>query len=128
MYKFIKIFFIFNCNLDLTIYEYSNIIILKYLHKIINEATMERYAEIFKALAHPIRLRIVCGLAKKDECNVSIMVEKLCVPQPTVSQHLNILKNAGIITGYKKGTQVCYKITDEIAKKIVKALEADLCV
>lgn len=88
---------------------------------------MERFAEIFKALAHPIRLKIVCGLIKKCECNVSIMVEKLGVPQPTVSQHLNILKNAGIITGYKKGTQVCYKVTDDIARKIIIALEADIC-
>ena len=85
---------------------------------------MERYAEIFKALAHPLRLRIVCGLMKKDECNVSVMVEKLAVAQPTVSQHLNILKNASIITGYKKGTQICYRITDDKTKKIIKAIEA----
>jgi len=88
---------------------------------------MEKYAEIFKALSHPIRLKIVCGLAKKDECNVSIMVEKLGVPQPLVSQHLNILKNAGIITGYKKGTRVCYKVTDETTRKIVKTIQGDLC-
>jgi len=88
---------------------------------------MENYAEIFKALAHPIRLKIVCGLMTKDQCNVSVMVEKLQVPQPTVSQHLNILKNAGIITGYKKGTQICYKITNEKTKKIVSAMEIELC-
>lgn len=88
---------------------------------------MENYAEIFKALGHPIRLKIVCGLMTKDECNVSVMVEKLKVPQPTVSQHLNILKNAGIITGYKKGTQICYKITDEKTKKIIESLEVKLC-
>lgn len=88
---------------------------------------MEKYAELFKALAHPIRLKIVCGLSKKNECNVSVMVEKLGVSQPTVSQHLNILKNAGIISGYKKGTQVCYKVTDELAKKIVETLEVNLC-
>jgi len=88
---------------------------------------MEKYAEIFKALAHPIRLKIVCGLAKKEECNVSVMVEKLGVPQPTVSQHLNILKNAGIITGFKKGTQVCYQVTNEDAKKIVEVLKVNLC-
>ena len=88
---------------------------------------MERYAEIFKAIAHPIRLKIVCGLMTKDECNVSIMVDKLGIAQPTVSQHLNILKNAGIVTGYKKGTQVCYKITDEKTRKIISALEIDLC-
>lgn len=88
---------------------------------------MEKYAEIFKALAHPIRLKIACGLAQKDQCNVSIMVEKLGVAQPTVSQHLNILKNAGVITGYKNGTQICYKLTNETVKKIVAVLEVELC-
>lgn len=88
---------------------------------------MERYAEIFKALAHPIRLKIACGLMTKDECNVSLMVEKLGIAQPTVSQHLNILKNAGIITGYKKGTQICYKITDDDTKKIINSMEIKLC-
>lgn len=88
---------------------------------------MEKYAEIFKALAHPIRLRIVCGLSKKDECNVSKMVEALGVAQPTVSQHLNILKNAGIITGYKNGTQICYRVTSDEARKIVDSMEINLC-
>lgn len=88
---------------------------------------MEQYSEIFKALAHPIRLKIVCGLIKKQECNVTIMVEKLGIAQPTVSQHLNILKNAGVITGYKKGTQVCYKVTNNTAIKIIKAIGEDLC-
>ena len=88
---------------------------------------MERYAEIFKALAHPIRLRIVCGLIKKEECNVSIMVEKLKIAQPTVSQHLNILKNADIIQGFRKGTQICYRVVDESTRKIVEALGGELC-
>jgi len=88
---------------------------------------MEKFAEMFKALAHPIRLKIVCGLIKKEECNVSIMVEKLSLPQPTVSQHLNILKNAGIIQGFRKGTQICYRVTDEMTKKIINTLGDDLC-
>lgn len=88
---------------------------------------MEELSEIFKALAHPIRLKLVCGLMKKDECNVTVMVEKLGVPQPTVSQHLNVLKNAGVITGYKKGTQICYKVTNETVRKIVKILEPNIC-
>ena len=88
---------------------------------------MEKFAEIFKALAHPIRLKIVCGLIKKEECNVSIMVEKLGLPQPTVSQHLTILKSAGIIEGYRKGTQICYKVTNETTKKLIKVLGDELC-
>lgn len=87
----------------------------------------DNYAQIFKALAHPLRLKIVCGLAKKDECNVSVMVEKLQVAQPTVSQHLNILKNAGIIKGYKKGTQICYRVSNEQAKTIINSMEINLC-
>lgn len=89
--------------------------------------TPEKYAEIFKALSHPVRLRIACGLVHKNECNVGNMVENLGVPQPTVSQHLNILKNAGIITGYKKGTQVCYRVEDEITKKIIETLGINFC-
>lgn len=88
---------------------------------------MEKYAEIFKALAHPIRLKIVCGLIKKQECNVSVMVEKLGIPQPTVSQYLNILKNADIIEGFRKGTQICYRVTNKTVIKIVKTLESELC-
>lgn len=87
----------------------------------------ERYSEIFKALAHPLRLKIVCGLTKKDECCVSLMVEKLGVAQPTVSQHLNILKNAGVIEGYRKGNQICYKMTNDVVKKIIDSMEINLC-
>jgi ArsR family transcriptional regulator len=42
------------------------------------------------------------------------------VPQPTVSQHLNILKSAGIIKGYRNGTQVCYKIENCEVLKIIE--------
>jgi ArsR family transcriptional regulator len=41
------------------------------------------------------------------------MVEKLGASQPTVSQHINSLKNAGIIEGFRKGNQICYKVINE---------------
>ena len=85
----------------------------------------DRLAEIFKALSHPIRLQIVFGLVEKKECNVTKMVEKLNMPQPNVSQHINILKNAGIIDGYRKGNQICYRVKDDIAEKIVKCFKAE---
>lgn len=87
----------------------------------------EIYSEIFKALAHPIRLKIACGLTQKDECCVSVMVEKLGVAQPTVSQHLNILKNAKVVEGYRKGNQICYKIINNKVKKIISSMEINLC-
>ena len=49
---------------------------------------IEEYAEILKALGHPVRLKIVCGLMRKDNCSVNIMAEKLNISQPVVSQHL----------------------------------------
>jgi len=40
---------------------------------------------------------------------------------------LTILKSAGIIEGYRKGTQICYKVTDETTKKLIKVLGDELC-
>ena len=83
----------------------------------------EEMAEILKALAHPLRLKIVCGLILKNECNVNKMVEHLNVAQPTISQHLIILKNAGIIEGFRHGNQICYKVTNDSVRKMIEALE-----
>lgn len=83
--------------------------------------------EIFKALANETRLKIVIGLIKAGGfnciCNVNVMADILGIPQPNVSQHISILKNAGIIKGYRKGTQICYEIIDEQTKNIIKALK-----
>ncbi|MEI7473642.1 MAG: metalloregulator ArsR/SmtB family transcription factor [bacterium] len=81
------------------------------------------YAEKIKALAHPTRLKIVAGLSMKNECNVTKMAECLNIPQPTVSQHLNILKNAGIIEGFRHGNQICYKVVDDFARQAVSLLK-----
>lgn len=88
-----------------------------------NREEFESLAEIFKALAHPTRLMIVTGLLKKDECNVSKMSEGLNIPQPTISQHISILKASGIIEGYRKGNQICYKVINDRARAILKAVE-----
>ena len=87
------------------------------------KSELENLSEIFKALAHPLRVQIVMGLIQKHECNVSTMVEKLGVPQPTVSQHLNILKSHGVIEGFRNGNQICYKVTNEQVKKLFSSLE-----
>lgn len=81
-------------------------------------------ADIFKALSHPVRLKIVCGLLKKDSCSVNKIAGGLNIPQPTVSQHLNILKNAKIIKGYRKGIQICYKVENSEVRQILEAAKA----
>lgn len=79
-------------------------------------------AFIFKALSHPIRVQIVAGLLKLDECNVSNMVKCLNASQPAISQHINVLKTVGVIKGYRKGNQICYKIDNDIVKRIYNVL------
>jgi len=66
-------------------------------------------AEIFKALAHPTRLFIVEELAKGKKC-VCEITEMLDCDISTVSKHLSILKNAGIVKDDKKGLQVFYSL------------------
>lgn len=91
-----------------------------------NEINFEEIAEIFKALAHPTRAKIVAGLLFNNdgcECNVSKMVKGLNIAQPTVSQHLNILKSAKIIEGYRKGNQICYKVINNQVKAFYSTIK-----
>ena len=90
-------------------------------------AKIKKIINIFKALACETRLKIVVGLMEKSECNVSLMADKLGLAQPNVSQHLSILKSAGIIEGYRKGTQICYKVIDRQTEKIIQALSNRIC-
>lgn len=83
---------------------------------------IEQYTAIFKALAHPTRLTIAYNLMLKPECNVSRMCECLNIPQPTVSQHLSILKNADVITGSRHGNQICYKVENPKVIAILKQM------
>jgi len=78
-------------------------------------------AEVLKVLGHPIRLKIVAGLCTQ-ECNVKHIWECLGLPQATVSQHLALLKNKGIVTGTRDGVEVHYSVTHPLAKKIIDSL------
>jgi ArsR family transcriptional regulator len=99
--------------------DYINIRIYKWGQKM-NDAHKHK-AEILKSLGHPIRFCIVEGLLGGEQ-NVATMVDCLGVPQPTVSQHLNILKAAGIIEGVRDGNQIHYSVICPEAKRIVLAL------
>ncbi|HQB39006.1 MAG TPA: metalloregulator ArsR/SmtB family transcription factor [Deltaproteobacteria bacterium] len=78
-------------------------------------------AEILKVLGHPIRLKIVAGLCAR-ECNVKRIWECLGLPQATVSQHLALLKNKGIIEGKREGVEVHYSVINPLARKIIDIL------
>lgn len=85
------------------------------------EQKTDRNALVLKALGHPARLAIVRGLLK-NACNVNKIVQHLGIPQSTVSQHLNVLKSAGIIRGERKGVCICYRVINALAVKIINGL------
>lgn len=87
----------------------------------IKEQSFEREAEILKVLGHPIRLKIVAGLMS-ESCNVKKIWECLELPQATVSQHLALLKNKGIIEGQRNGVEVYYRVINSQAIDIVGAI------
>ncbi|NLJ77307.1 MAG: winged helix-turn-helix transcriptional regulator [Peptococcaceae bacterium] len=78
-------------------------------------------ADLLKALAHPTRLCIVHGLIEND-CNVNGIIERLGMPQSTVSQQLAVLRNKGIIEGRRNGTVVCYSVVNKEARRFVNML------
>ena len=71
-------------------------------------AVAEDLARVSKALAHPIRVRIVQLLLARETCLCGQIVDELPVSQATVSQHLKVLKDAGLIRGEIDGPRVCY--------------------
>jgi len=75
-------------------------------------------AFLFKAIAHPARIAIIEYLLKVDACICGDIVNELPLAQPTVSQHLRELKNAGIIKGTIEGTAICYCIDENVMKKM----------
>jgi len=77
-----------------------------------------KIAILTKALGHPARVAIVEHLAKMNECVCGKIVEILPLAQPTVSQHLKELKNAGIIKGEVEGNSVCYCIDKKTIETI----------
>ena len=69
-------------------------------------------AKIAKALGHPARIAIIEHLMKVNACICGDIVNELPLAQPTVSQHLKELKNAGIIKGRIEGNSICYCIDE----------------
>jgi len=70
----------------------------------------EPLASACKALSHPARLAILQTLARRGTCICGEIVEVLPLSQATVSQHLKVLREAGLITGEFDGPRSCYCI------------------
>ncbi len=83
-----------------------------------DEVGDEALATLAKALAHPVRVQIVRILARIDGCVCGELVEQLPLAQSTVSQHLKVLKDAGLVRGTIDGPRVCYCIDPEGLRRL----------
>ncbi len=83
-----------------------------------DDATLVAAGELLRALSAPIRIAIVLQLREAQRC-VHELVEALGVAQPLISQHLRVLKSAGVVRGERHGREVVYRLVDEHLSHIV---------
>lgn len=82
----------------------------------------EKTNEVLRAIAHPVRIKIIEKLYKNPACVCSLN-EDIDYSQANISKHLRILKNANIVECKKEGMYRYYKLTDEKVIKIIKLAE-----
>jgi DNA-binding transcriptional ArsR family regulator len=80
--------------------------------------TLAAAGDLLRALAAPVRIAIVLQLLESDRC-VHDLVDALRVAQPLISQHLRVLKSAGVVHGERRGREVVYSLVDDHLAHIV---------
>lgn len=80
--------------------------------------TLAAAGELLRALAAPVRIAIVLQLLEAERC-VHDLVDALGVTQPLISQHLRVLKAAGVVHGERQGREVVYSLVDDHLAHIV---------
>jgi ArsR family transcriptional regulator len=85
--------------------------------------TMSTRSIQLKALGHPVRLGIAMQLAAEPETCACDFAEVFDVSQPTISEHLRVLREAGLVTTKRRGTQICYSLDPGAIRSIGRLLE-----
>ena len=83
-----------------------------------------RLARMLKALGNPIRFRIIQTLAERQTCITGEIVETTPLAQSTVSQHLKVLSEAGLIHGEVEGPATCYCLNPEGIRWLKEQIES----
>ncbi len=86
----------------------------------------DEVATLLKTLAHPARLMLACTLAE-GEYSVSTLEEKLGIHQPSLSQQLGVLREAGIVETRREAKQIFSRLTQEKAALLIQALYGIFC-
>jgi DNA-binding transcriptional ArsR family regulator len=91
----------------------------------LDDAALLTSAAAMRALGHPIRLGIMRRLAAEPETCACDFTEVFGVAQPTISQHLKVLREAGLVRTRRRGTQICYSV-DPLGLAVVTQAVATL--
>ena len=75
-----------------------------------------------KALAHPIRLGMMEQLAQQPEICACDLGDAFAVSQPTVSEHLRVLREAGLVRTRREGTTICYAAVPEALAEVGRVI------
>lgn len=95
------------------------------LRPIEGEQANDDLAALAKAVGHPARVAILRLLARKNACVCGEIVDELPLAQSTVSQHLKVLKESGLIQGEVDGPRICYCVNPRVLRRL-KVLIAGL--
>jgi ArsR family transcriptional regulator len=88
----------------------------------LKKLSVQRKSEIFKALGHPTRLRIVEKLADGEQC-VCVLLEMFDIDMSTLSRHLSVLKNAGIVSDERRGKNIFYSLEFPCIVRLFECME-----
>lgn len=94
---------------------------------ITNEEDIHLASRSLKAMAHPLRLKILCILGSSSEVSVQDIVEQVGTSQSNISQHLSILRDKAILASRKDANKVYYRIGDPKILQLIGSLRAAFC-
>ncbi|HEU5338351.1 MAG TPA: metalloregulator ArsR/SmtB family transcription factor [Sulfuricaulis sp.] len=94
---------------------------------ITNEEDILLASRSLKAMAHPLRLKILCILGGSSEVSVQDIVEQVGTSQSNISQHLSILRDKGILAARKDANKVYYRIGDQKILQLISSLRDAFC-
>ncbi|QEN03624.1 ArsR family transcriptional regulator [Thiospirochaeta perfilievii] len=95
------------------------------MEKCKNDELVNEYAKKLKVIGHPLRMKILILIEDKSSC-VGDLWQCLNTSQPSISQHLAILKDAGIVTSKVDGNKRIYNIVDDFVKSIIQNINLTL--
>jgi DNA-binding transcriptional ArsR family regulator len=91
-----------------------------------SEEQIRAYAAKLKVCGHPVRLKLLCTIAREQDPCVSELWVCVNQPQPVVSQHLAVLKDKGIVQSEVQGNRRIYSIVDPFVRRLVESVQEGL--